>query len=342
MFVRKAILPAVCLMFVVFAQPSAVAATSQRLAGPTRYDTAAAIARATFPSTSDAVLASGESFADALAATNMLHRTGYHGPVLLTPRDQLAEATRSYLMEIRPRVFILGGTAAISQHVEDEITAMGLSVARQAGKDRYETALINLYATYNFEASNFGNVDGLPTVLLASGENFADALAAGPLSYAADLPILLTQRDHLPDATRYFFDKQSQGAKQVLILGGTAAISASVETQIQDSGFTVRRLAGSTRQATAVAVADLLGQLTHKPTHVILARGDTYPDALAAGPHGGIENAPILLTTDPNHLNDTTADWLRRNASTIDTLHIAGDDTAITDAVVHEAEAAAG
>lgn len=322
---------------------SALSATSQRLEGPTRYDTAAAIARATFTSPRDVVIASGQSFADALSATNLMHKSYYQGPVLLTTRDALAPATRDYLSQRHPtRAFILGGTAAISQRVEDEIRALGVEAVRIAGRDRYETATFALGTTYNFEASSPGTVDGKRTVIMASGESFADALAAGPLSYAADLPIVLTRRDSIPPATRDYLDQDGRYAQQFLIVGGTNVVSDSVASELRRRGYAVRRVAGTTRQGTAVAVADLLASVTRHPAHVILARGDTFPDALAAGVHGGVEQAPILLTVDPTQLGQVTEDWLRRNSAAIDTLHVIGDTTAISDPVVRQAERAAG
>lgn len=50
-------------------------------------------------------------------------------------------------------------------------------------------------------------VDGKRTLVVASGERFADALSGAPLAAGANLPILLTTSDAMPERTRSAFDK---------------------------------------------------------------------------------------------------------------------------------------
>jgi hypothetical protein len=76
------------------------------------------------------------------------------------------------------------------------------------------------------------------------------------------------------------------------MLGGTSALSATVETQVSSLGFTVVRLWGTDRYATAVAVADALGD----PSTVLEASGVGYPDAVSAAPAAVAAEGAILLT----------------------------------------------
>ena len=65
---------------------------------------------------------------------------------------------------------------------------------------------------------------------------------------------LLTKPRELPDVTRQ--EIVSLQAKRVIILGGTGAVSAEIESLLEDEiGLTVERLSGSNRYATAAAIA---------------------------------------------------------------------------------------
>ena len=75
-------------------------------------------------------------------------------------------------------------------------------------------------------------------------------------------------------------------------------MSQSVEDDANDiTGGDSIRLAGAGRFETAVAIADFAyDTLGFDETGVILARGDAFADALAAGPLGGVNEFPIVLT----------------------------------------------
>src|SRR5439155_6806842 len=144
------------------------------------------------------------------------------------------------------------------------------------GASRYDTAL----AVAKAQGTTVGSVNGKRTAILASGENFPDALAGGPLAYAGNLPILLTQKDSLSPQAKQGI--QDLGIQQVLLLGGNAAVAPAVETAVQGAGASTVRLAGADRTGTATAVATYaLNNLAFKNTHVNLATGQDFADALA-------------------------------------------------------------
>jgi putative cell wall-binding protein len=186
----------------------------------------------------------------------------------------------------------------------------------------------------------------LPTeAILASGEQFADALAAGAIAVNGKA-LLLTARDALPASTMQAI--HDWGIFDITIVGGTAAVSEAVEQQVraecaghQNPACTVRRLFGANREGTAVAIAEYCCGGSTSPSHVNLARGDDFPDALAGGPHAASENAPILLTLDPTHLSDETRAFIHDHNATIDSIHVFGDNTAVSDGVVADAQQAA-
>ena len=189
-------------------------APTRRIAGTSRYDTAAELAKAAFPTPVGdddlpVFLASGESFADALSGAAAA-ASAPATPLLLTQPGALPEATRAELVRQRPPgVYVLGGTTAVSQAVEDEITALGIEVIRLAGGDRYETSAAIVDAI-------FGASD---EVLVVTGANFPDGLVAGSLG----LPLLLLPPSGIPSSTANAFSARSPvGAT---ILGGSGAVS---------------------------------------------------------------------------------------------------------------------
>ena len=86
----------------------------------------------------------------------------------------------------------------------------------------------NRYATAAAISCNSWHFDDAPIVFLATGEGYADALAMGPSTFISG-PLLLTQRDTLPPATRAELERLEPCA--VVAVGGAMAISESVITQ---------------------------------------------------------------------------------------------------------------
>jgi putative cell wall-binding protein len=103
----------------------------------------------------------------------------------------------------------------------------------QAGGDRYSTAALLATEAYP---------DGADVALVATGENFPDALAGASLSRAYDAPILLTRRDAVPTATSQALE--ALGVGDVIVLGGTAAVSQEVFNSLAGGPWQVSRYAG--------------------------------------------------------------------------------------------------
>jgi putative cell wall-binding protein len=310
-----------------------------RLAGNDRYGTAADIAVDSFGTSDNVLLANGVRFPDALSGNYLAGALG--APILLTDQNTLPQATRDAFTRLGAKtVTILGGTAAVSAAVEAELRTMGLTINRVAGVDRYETSRAVAEEPGNENVGTVGTSGR--TAILASGQNFADALAAGPLAYAADLPVILTEPGELSDAARQALENLN--IDHVLIAGGTAAVSAAVEAEVRtlNEGTTTQRLQGNTRRETAVEIANFaVANLGFVETHVNLARGDEFADALAGGPHGGVDLAPILLTAGPNALGNAARDYLVANSDTLEDGHIFGGTAAVSAAVESEATEAA-
>jgi putative cell wall-binding protein len=308
-----------------------------RLAGNDRYETANIVAKAFAANTDNAVVATGETFPDALAGNYLAG--ALTAPIVLTQRDQLPAPSAAALADLKVvNVTLLGGTAAVSDAVETDLKAKGYKVERVAGTDRYDTARV-LAEKPGAEA--VGSEGAKKTAILASGENFPDAIAAGPLSYAGRFPTLLTNADHLAPAAKSGLS--TLGIQQVLLLGGTAAISPTVEAELTAAGMSVVRLAGVDRSDTAAKIADFaVSKLGFTNTRVTLARGTAFPDALAGAPKGGKDKTATLLAAAPDALGAATEAWLKANAGTLIGGDILGGLNAISRETQAAAEAAAG
>jgi putative cell wall-binding protein len=265
--------------------------TLGRVFGADRFATAAAVAKATFPSAGAAYLARGDDFADALAANYLAG----HGsvPVLLSSRTAVPQVTLDALSSLGvTSVRLLGGTAALGTEVASALQAKGYAVSRIAGADRYETAAA---IAKEAGAGAVGQDGGRRTAVLSSGTSYPDALAAGGIVFAQHLPQLLSTQGGLSQATSAALT--ALGIQHVIITGGPDALGQLVETGINLMGITTERIAGADRYATGIALANLaVDRYGFDPHHIDLATGQAFPDALTAGAHVGTTKSTLLLT----------------------------------------------
>ncbi|MCK0111394.1 ExeM/NucH family extracellular endonuclease [Ornithinimicrobium sp. F0845] len=292
-----------------------------RLAGADRYATSANIA-AEFGDVGTVYLASGQQFPDALTGTAPAVRDG--APVLLTRANGLPNAATAALESLQPeQVFVLGGEAAVSDDVLDETAALtGAAVVRISGVDRYATA--SALAQARFTAAD------VDTVYVASGLEFADSLAAGPLAGLEDDPIVLTKPGDLPNATIAAIE--ALNPDHIVVLGGSGAISDDVVTELEGHATTVERVHGEDRYGTAAAVASRIA-----PSEtVFVASGQVFPDALSGAALAGLESSPLLLTKQDELPQVTGTALVEREPSTVT---LFGGTVAIAEAVQTAIEA---
>ena len=260
----------------------ASAATVERVAGDDRWATAAAVSASRFePGVPVAYVATGLSFPDALAGGAAAAATD--GPVLLTDKARLPQATSDELARLRPaRIAVLGGASAVSDAVLAELRALTTGeVTRLSGPDRYATAAAISAATFT---------PGVRNVHVTTGTGFADALAAGPAAGAQDSPVLLVAPGALPAATAQELTRLKP--QQITVVGGATAVWPAVETALKQHG-PVTRVFGPDRWSTSAAVSRAAFAATAPVVH--LATGLAFPDALAGGPVAALAPGPLLL-----------------------------------------------
>lgn len=158
---------------------------------------------------------------------------------------------------------------------------------RAAGETRYAT-MAALLPRAPWKADR--------TVVLASGSNYPDALAAASLAGAYDAPIVLTEPNSLSVDAVYMIEQLSP--KVIYVVGGEAAVSkAAVDTAAYYAadGCKVFRIAGDTRLETSLAIAKRVRQKSAASDTLIVATGFNYADALSVSPFAFAYKSPIFL-----------------------------------------------
>ncbi len=324
-------------------------AESARLSGDNRAGTAADIyldadnGWDAENSVYDVTIVNGNNFPDGLAASI------YNNPILLVNADSIPAETSAALAaaELGADVLtitIVGGTSVVSSAVLEQLDALngGDDVVRVAGEDRYSTAAA--------VAADYIGLGNECDMILATGDNFPDALAAGPLAIDADAPILLNTGDSLLPinkttiATYLGGGGCYVGVPTIHIVGGTAAVPASVEAELQSMGINVNRIAGANRAETAVAIAGVIAAVGgYTPSNFSLVNGNGFADALAAGPNAWHEDSVLMLVDVDSIPAATAAAHVASCVDLTDDPHVVayGGTAVISDAVLAAADAAA-
>ena len=190
-----------------------------RIAGTDRYQTAAMLSAATFaPGVATAYVASGVSWPDALAAVPHAARAG--GPLLLTRATVLSDAVKAELQRLQPgRIIVVGGASVVSDAVLTALDAYTTGeVIRIAGPNRYATAAA---------ISSFHMPSGAPIAYVTTGEDFPDALAAGPAATVRGAPTILVRLGAIPSESVTELDRLNPN--RIYVIGGPKVITTATE-----------------------------------------------------------------------------------------------------------------
>lgn len=290
-----------------------------RISGSNRYLTAVEISKSLFNSAKLVILASGQSYPDALAGSSLSQG---RFPILLTEKDTLPDKVKIEIARLKPEtILILGGRASISQEIEKNLQK-DFNTLRIAGDNRYETAV------------KIAKVAKQKRLMVASGENFPDALAATGLAGIKDQTLLLTAKDTLPQALMDYL--KGGEFERIDFAGGIASISDPTAKAILDAAKnpTTARYSGANRAVTSVELAKALIERTGKlPTTVLIATGQSYPDALAASSISESQLAPILLV-EKDYVDQVVIDFLDANRASIQKAVVVGGPETVNEAVV--------
>lgn len=165
---------------------------------------------------------------------------------------------------------------------------------RVAGPSRVNTAI-------KLNNSSDKWADGARTAIIARDDDFADALASGPLADVLDAPLYISAPGSAIDG-RVTAELKAKGVKNVYLIGGTGVFTEGARAQLEGMGINVHRQRGVDRYETAVGIAKktievgLDNDVTKKDVNVYLATGTDFPDALAAGAAASDNDGIVLLT----------------------------------------------
>lgn len=155
-------------------------------------------------------------------------------------------------------------------------------IKRLAGSTRYDT-MVSVVSEGAWSAGG--------TVIVASGENYPDALSASGLAGVYGAPIVLTEGNKLsPQATEQI---RSLRPSRIIVVGGLSVISGNVLVSLQGICSKVSRIAGATRTDTSSALYRDGGNAWGSTAIVVSAAN--YPDALSVSPYAYAEKAPVFL-----------------------------------------------
>ena len=265
-----------------------------------------------------------------------------HRAVLATEPRPSVLRTRRLCVVALAALAALGGAGAWPAGASDGESS-GVSVVRLGGADRYATSLLVAEA---FAADAGGS---LRSVVMVSGESWAEAAVAVPVAGALGSPVLLTPPGELREDMSGFLQRVS--ASEVVLVGPDErdadadadlgrGVSAAVVDELEGLGFSVERVAGSDHYLTSVAAARRItpGVMGSHGTTAVVASPAGLAEALVAGPFAARGVHPLLLTP-PDRLHPDVAAYLADAG--IEHVVVMGS-TKVLSAEVESAIAAAG
>lgn len=294
----------------------------KRLAGSDRIATAIEVSKKEYPSASTVIIARSDIYPDSLAAASISHKL--RAPILLTESNKLDDRVKTEIKRLKAtNVIIVGGEKSITKDVHDALLEYDKdkNIERIAGNNRYETsaALAKKLVEDLKEAKH--------AAVIASGENFADALTAGAYAAGEYYPILLVQKDEIDPSIAKVI--KSYEINKTIIAGGKMSVSEKVEQELPKD---TQRIAGADRYETSAKIADQL----FKTQLAYVASGEVFADALVTSPVAASHKTPILLVSK-DKASKEVKDYVKK---TIDYLIIVGGEKSVPNSVVLELEKA--
>jgi len=196
-----------------------------------------------------------------------------------------------------------------------------ISVTRLSGANRIDTAIAIAKATYTGQVSD---------IILATADNFPDALAGSVLAYKLSAPILLvgSSSDDQNKVLDYLKNNLTTSGA-IYVLGGSSAVGYDMVSQINAEGFTnITRLGGTDRYETASKIADALKVKAGTP--VVLAYGENYPDALSISSVAADMQYPIFLVNGDSLTSEVAQQIISINPTKV---YIIGSQGAVSQSV---------
>ncbi|MDU5998135.1 MAG: cell wall-binding repeat-containing protein [Finegoldia magna] len=247
-----------------------------RISGRNRIDTAIEVSKKYYEKANTVIIARSDEYPDSLTASPLAKKL--NAPILLTSKNELEKTVKAEIKRLKAtNIIIVGGVNSISTKVEKELRQYDKEIERIAGHSRYETSAAIAERLLKLSAKQ--------TAIIASGENFADALTAGAYAAQQEYPILLVQKTTIDTKIAKVLNKNID---KTIIAGGINSVSEKVKKDLPKN---TERIAGRSRYDTAAQIAKKL----FKSEKAFVASGEVFADALVVSPVAGRLSSPILL-----------------------------------------------
>ena len=205
-----------------------------------------------------------------------------------------------------------------------ESAKTNISSSRISGDNRYLTAI---------EVSKIG-WEKSDNVIVATGENFADALCSIPLSKLIDAPILLVSNSDSSEAVQKEITRLK--AKNIYIVGGTGAVSDKIMEDFNKlDGVKTERINGKNRFDTSVLLSNKYEEIAKKQgktqsDKVAIVYGYNFADAISIASTAASLGMPIILS-DSSILPIETEKYLKDRS--IKNIYMVGGEAVLNNSV---------
>ncbi|MFI5687225.1 cell wall-binding repeat-containing protein [Streptomyces sp. NPDC051636] len=171
------------------------------------------------------------------------------------------------------------------------------AISRVYGSDTYDTNIASSKWTWNTVGTSTPGLTNAGAAVLISKSDAAYATTATSLAGKKRGPVLMTSGTGLDSSVQTELTRMLPKGRTVYLIGGTEVLGSAVASKVTSLGYVAKRLSGTSRYSTSVAVAKTV---TSTPKYVFLATGTDYHNALAAssaaGAMGSSGTATVVLT----------------------------------------------
>ncbi|RDY25022.1 N-acetylmuramoyl-L-alanine amidase [Romboutsia maritimum] len=195
-------------------------------------------------------------------------------------------------------------------------------IKKLVGDTRFDTAV---------KISQEGWQDGANKVILVNGDAIADGITATPLATTYNAPILLCNKDSVPQIVQD--ELKRLNPQEVTIIGGTSVVSDKVLNDLQTTtGSTINRISGETRFETSLKIAQEIDK-DHNIEKIYISNGyKGEVDALTIAAKAGEQKQPIILS-EKTEIPQNTYNWLKDQ--NLQTAYFIGGMDVIDTTIIH-------
>ncbi|MEU4095256.1 LpqB family beta-propeller domain-containing protein [Streptomyces sp. NPDC026673] len=186
------------------------------------------------------------------------------------------------------------------------------AISRVYGSDSYDTNIASSKWTWNTVGTSAPGLANAGAAVLISKSSPSYATTATSLAGKKRGPVLMTSGTSLDSSVQTELKRMLPKGKTVYLVGGTGILGSSVASKVTSLGYVAKRLSGTSRYSTSVAVAKTV---TSAPKYVFLATGNDYHNALAASAAAGsmgTSGTAVVLVTDGSTMTASVYGYLNK------------------------------